>query len=128
MALRGERGYLACPETGYGAPEATQGQTPEIDLWRVGLTLVEGLTQQRPVLSGGALVYPTSLPEPFWQIAQGCLQPDPQQRWTLEQIRAALLPFSPVTMAKVKANPKTKELPCPFPASFPSGLLGALSW
>lgn len=82
-----EPGSLAA-RGAYDAPEAPEGRcTPAMDVWSVGVTVVEMLTRQVPVGDGrGNPVLPTTLEEPFRDIASHCLQPDPQRRWTVTQI------------------------------------------
>src|SRR5580658_4346627 len=58
------------PATPYDPPErATDAVSPAGDIWSLGVTLVEVLTQRRP--SNG--IVPADLPEPFAGIARGCL-------------------------------------------------------
>lgn len=60
------------------------GITPADDVWSLGMTLVEALTQQPE----GAL--PPDLPEPLADITRRCLQRDPRRRWTAAEIQAKL--------------------------------------
>jgi len=63
------------------------------DMWALGITLVEALTQHRPVwemaMASGPIV-PVSVPQPFFDIAKGCLRAKPGRRWTIEEVRARL--------------------------------------
>jgi eukaryotic-like serine/threonine-protein kinase len=68
----------------YQAPEQ-QNATPEADVWCVGATLVEILTQQ-PCRE--PLAQAESLPPPFNNIARKCLEPDPAARPRPGQIEA----------------------------------------
>lgn len=76
----------------YNAPEIATGVTPASDVWSLGMTLVEVLTQ-RPLLWDGSMrgetVIPETVPSPFRNIASHCLRQDPQQRWTVAEIRAS---------------------------------------
>jgi TonB family protein len=79
----------------YAAPEIANsaGMLPASDVWSLGMTLVEALTQSVPVPKGkepGELVLPEALPEPFFDIANHCLRRDPQSRWTVPEIAARL--------------------------------------
>lgn len=78
----------------HNAPECDGGRmTPAADVWALGVTLVEALTQQPPVWKRFTLrepIVPSSLPQPFAAIARECLQRDPARRCTLAQIRARL--------------------------------------
>ena len=86
----------------YDAPEsASTGLTPGSDVWSLGVSLAEVLTQRVPAGNVKAESEPISadaLPAPFSEIVRGCLHPDPAQRWTLSAIAAHLQPQpSPVT-------------------------------
>jgi TonB family protein len=78
----------------YDAPETASGPLgPSADIWSLGVTLVEGLTQRLPVLDsaqGRELTLPAGIPEPFQEIARHCLQIDPGSRWTVAEIVARL--------------------------------------
>jgi serine/threonine protein kinase len=75
----------------YNAPEIASGIVPASDVWSLGMTLVEVLTQ-RPLLwdGRGEPVVPETVPSPFRNIASHCLRQDPQRRWTLKEIAAGL--------------------------------------
>jgi TonB family protein len=67
----------------YDPPEhATGGVSPAGDVWSLGMTLVEVLTQHLP--AGG--IVPRDLPEPFAGIARGCLERNAADRWTVQKI------------------------------------------
>ena len=55
------------------------------DMKALGTLIVQALTQRVP---NGHL--PGEIPEPFREIAQGCLDPDPATRWTAGQVLARL--------------------------------------
>jgi tRNA A-37 threonylcarbamoyl transferase component Bud32 len=57
----------------------------EEDMRALGTLIVQVLTQRVP---NGHL--PGEIPEPFREIAQGCLDPDPVTRWTAGQVLARL--------------------------------------
>lgn len=80
----------------HDAPEtATGGVSKEGDIWSLGVTLVEALTQRPPAWDRAANkdpVVPDSLPTPFAEIAQKCLRTDPASRGTLGEIQALLHP------------------------------------
>ena len=77
---------------GYDAPEtSSEPLSPASDVWSVGMTIVEGLTQQLPETAVQTEpVVPPSLPSPFLEIAQNCLRLYPQRRWKLAEIGPAL--------------------------------------
>ena len=89
----------------YAAPEIADGggMTPASDVWSLGMTLVEALTQSPPAWHGTEPtepLLPTTLPEPFFDIASHCLRRDPQHRWTVTDIAARLRQPSPPPQVK----------------------------
>jgi TonB family protein len=110
-SAKADPGIYDAPETGNGAG------FPASDVWSVGVTLVEALTQHPPLWDrskGQDPPVPASLPQPFADIARQCLRVDPGNRATLRAIRARLegadaspVPASerttgPIPAAKVK--------------------------
>ena len=96
----------------YDPPEAASGTiSPAGDIWSLGITLVEALTQHPPVWVGteeGDPVLPQTLPAPFFDIARHCLRRDPQRRWTVAEIVARLESTSPVPTSPVPPLPVPK--------------------
>ena len=96
--LRGSGELVASPDGwgGYDAPESSSHRlTSAADVWSLGVTLVQILTQQRPLwhpAEPAAPSLPEHTPEPFREIARRCLQVDPLQRWTIADVAAALQP------------------------------------
>ena len=85
----------------YNAPEiSSDAISPAADIWSLGVTLVEALTQyplwDRSV--EGEPIVPASIPEPFNTIARECLRTDPAQRCNLSEIKARLQPAAPVSV------------------------------
>ena len=82
----------------YDAPEIAKGiVSPAGDIWSLGITLIEALTQHLPASSGSVvqeLVVPDTLPALFLDIVRHCLRRDPQRRWTVVEIAARLNPGS----------------------------------
>ena len=79
----------------YDAPEGTtEALSPAADVWSLGVTLVESLTQHPPVseISEGEPIVLEGIPEPFAGIARKCLRFDPQSRCTIGDIKARLDP------------------------------------
>jgi TonB family protein len=72
--------------------EAGGGLSTAADIWSLGATLVEALTQRRPVLHSDAEkdAVLSELPVPFRNIAEQCLRADPQQRCTIADIQTEL--------------------------------------
>ena len=88
-------------QTSYDAPEVAAGTlSPAADMWSLGMTLVEMLTQRLPVVEGNASPsvrpqdpqLPETLPGLFLDIARHCLRRDPQSRWTVVEISGRLNP------------------------------------
>ena len=78
----------------YDAPEiASRPIGPAADVWSMGVTLVEVLTQ-RPLVWDNAAnaepIVPRSVPGPFAAVAHECLCTDPVRRCTVGQIKARL--------------------------------------
>ena len=93
----------------YAAPEIAGGggMTPASDIWSLGMTLIEALTQSPPVWRGGGqaeVVLPETLPEPFLDIARHCLERNPQRRWTVSEIGERLEQPAPEPPAKEPAK------------------------
>jgi TonB family protein len=101
---------LGAPDI-YAAPEIADGggMSPAADVWSLGMTLVEALTQHPPVWEGteqAEVVLPETLPEPFFDIASHCLRRNPQRRWTVAEIAARLQRTSPALQGQKTAPPK----------------------
>jgi TonB family protein len=80
----------------YDPPEAgTRRLSPASDVWSLGVTLVEVLTQARPAKasSNQEPVVSEGVPQPFRDIARHCLQTEPERRWTIADITARLRPM-----------------------------------
>jgi len=90
----------------YGPPESSSAAAaPSRDVWSLGVTLVQVLTQLLPVWDGKeqqAPVLPDTLPPQFLEIVRNSLQRNPQRRWTLPEI-AAYLQFTLPVPAKPAA-------------------------
>ena len=87
-------GGSAAPSV-YDAPEAAKGgRSATGDIWSLGMTLVEILTQRPPMREGteGEPLLPQTMPAPFREIAGQCLRRDPEKRWTLDQIQERMRP------------------------------------
>jgi TonB family protein len=116
----------------YDPPEAISGMlTPAADVWSLGTTLVEVLTQHLPEWQPGPNrepVVPANIPAPFQEIARESLRLEPQRRMSLAEIgtrlnsRAAAAsaaatvaplvpppspPVSPVVAATAQVTPPT---------------------
>ena len=83
----------------YDPPEAAGGRiSPAGDVWSLGMTLCEALTQRLPVwerTNQAEPALPSNLPAEFLDLARHCLRRDPQLRWSVADIAARLLPNAP---------------------------------
>ena len=116
------RGASLRHATPYDPPEAADGViSPVGDVWSLGMTLVEALTQRLPVFPTAYSsstrtpdpIVPETLPALFLDIVRHCLQRDPQRRWKVEQIAARMNPAA----AARAAVPEPKSLATPTPAA-----------
>lgn len=96
LSVAGKPGKRALEDAGYDAPETANGTvSPAADIWSLGVTLVETLSQHRPDWDRSARrepVVPDAIPQPFAAIARECLRFDPAHRCTLNDVRAHLEP------------------------------------
>ena len=96
----GDRGAAPPSPTVYDAPELNAtGPSAAADIWSLGVTLVEALTQKvspGEALREGEAVLPDGMPGTFFEIARQCLRLDPQRRWTTQEIAARLVPSPPM--------------------------------
>ncbi len=80
----------------YDPPEAISGMlTPAADVWSLGATLVEVLTQHLPEWQPAPnreLLVPVNLPAPFLEIARACLRLEPHRRISVAEIAARMNP------------------------------------
>lgn len=89
----------------YDAPELASGLiSPATDVWDLGATLVEALTQRAPSAAGST----NEIPKPYADLVQHCLVKDAAQRWTVRQIEAMRSP-APKSIAASPA--RNEELP-----------------
>ncbi|HSY46065.1 MAG TPA: protein kinase [Steroidobacteraceae bacterium] len=107
----------------YDAPEAKNGRIAAAgDIWSLGVTLFEALTQSAPAWSDerrATLSLPESLPAPFADIIRRCLKHDPADRPTAKDIEAELRGMPPDARAIV-SQPLAREVPAPAPAAAPA--------
>ena len=102
------------PEIASGVPPESRTSSPAGDIWSLGTTLVEALTQKLPVWRTDEQqdpLLPQTLPQPFLDIARHCLDRNPQGRWTVAQIAARLENRSVVP--QVRPMPRQVQAPAP---------------
>jgi len=90
----GELPAVARKAGAYDPPEAISGLlTPAIDVWSLGMTLVEVMTQRLPDWQPGSQrepLVPASMAAPFQEIARQCLRLEPHRRIRVADIAARL--------------------------------------
>ena len=105
------------PEFARGTTSASQTTSAAGDVWFLGMTLVETLTQNLPVLRTPEQqdpLIPQSLPEPFLDIARHCLVRHAYGRWSVAQIAARL--ENRVPKAQFQSVPLKVRVPILAPA------------
>ncbi len=100
----------------YDAPEnsakSTIHSSTASDVWSLGATLVETLTQQPPPLpfdDSAEPAIPDTLPQPFLEIARHSVVRDPSRRWTIAGIASHL---NPELLAAAAAASASSSLLC----------------
>jgi TonB family protein len=107
------------------APETNGKATAAGDVWSLGATIVESLTQHRPEEAAGDPSVPDSMPQPFLDVARNTLRRDPKARWTVAEISNRLNPKAAAETAKTvavappqpSASTATKAAPAAGPAA-----------
>jgi TonB family protein len=104
----GEKRQLLRGRDVYDAPEMQSASvSPKEDVWSLGVTLVEALTQHPPAFSSEPSADPTvprELPDLFLVIAKHALRRDPNHRWSIAEIAARLNPASLAAAAGVTTS------------------------
>ena len=103
----GEKRQLLRGRDVYDAPEMQSAPvSPKEDVWSLGVTLVEALTQHHPLFSSEQSADPSvprELPDLFLVIAKHALRRDPHHRWSVAEIAARLNP-APLAAAAAVAS------------------------
>jgi len=93
----------------HDAPEtAASPLSAAADVWSLGMTLVETLTQHAPALQPGSQadpLVPDALPQPFLDIARHALRREPRRRWTIAEIAARFNPAAVAAAAPQSVSP-----------------------
>jgi TonB family protein len=93
IRLAGEMPPASESTTVYDAPETrNEGFSPAGDMWSLGVTMVEALTQRLPdqTETGWGVILPEALPAEFREIADSCLQTNPHWRPRAGELAARL--------------------------------------
>jgi TonB family protein len=113
----------------YDPPEMARGKySPAADVWSLGMTLAEALTQGLPFWieqDQEEPILPDNLPAPFAEILRGCLRRDPQRRLTIAGIASRLRARTPQPAARAAkmetpAQPRATKTETPQPPSRPA--------
>ncbi|MGB7848606.1 MAG: protein kinase [Candidatus Acidiferrum sp.] len=118
----GEVREMRRERSAYDAPEVPASpSTPAADMWSLGVSLVEALTQQPAVLpfyEQADPVIPPAVHEPFLEIAKCVLRREPRLRWSCAKVAERLNPAATAVKAaaagagaspNVSASPKVSE-------------------
>jgi TonB family protein len=114
----------------YHPPESAVGAVlAPADVWQLGVTLVETLTQRLPRfdLNQNKLAAPNGIPQPFREIVENCLRTDPTKRWTVTQIADRLQGRQPEAALGPVAVPAITGAALPAPSSAAPGR-GSAKW
>jgi TonB family protein len=107
-------GEMASSDGLLDAPElAAKGASSATDVWSLGMTLVEVMTQLVPMWDAARMTPPAvseDVPEPFRTIAQRCLEIDPSKRWGVREIRERLEPSAVRQMTTAREIMARSEL------------------
>jgi len=106
----------------YDSPEMERGEvSTATDIWALGLTLVEALTQRLPTWPNGRSdppSLPPNVPLVFAGTMQRCLSPNPADRPTIAELQAETKPTPPEQQAS-PAPPARMEPVAPLPQPDP---------
>jgi TonB family protein len=107
LQMLGAVTQISRPRDVYDAPELPSARyTPKADVWSLGVTLFEALTQRTPELpqnTSADPAIPENLPEPFRDLARHALRRQPEKRWSVADIAARLNP-APLAAAAAVAS------------------------
>ncbi|MFY9690679.1 MAG: TonB family protein [Candidatus Acidiferrales bacterium] len=102
----------------YCAPECgSECISPASDVWSLGMTIVECLTERLPEARGhrGSVSVPSELPAPFLGMARHCLSRSPHRRWNVAALQARLK-LNSFALREAQADPLPAPVPAPQPA------------
>jgi TonB family protein len=106
----GERASAPPIRSVYDPPENPASViSPAGDVWSLGITIVEALTQRPPLPKRSQHkppVLPGSLPPVFLDLVHQCLQPDPSRRQTVAGLAERLRQAFPTEEARLLVTPR----------------------
>jgi TonB family protein len=122
LQMLGAVGQFSRPRDAYDAPELPSARfTPKADVWSLGATIFEALTQRTPELpqsSSADPAIPENLPELFRDLVRHALRRQPEKRWSVADIAARLNP-APLAAAAAVASASPAATPAISPLSVP---------
>jgi len=121
----GEDIEAAGPPGLYDPPEGTSnGASPAADMWSLGVTLVQVLTQRLPTWNPSDRkdpILPEALPAPFLDIVRHCLRRDPKNRWSAATVAAHLPRLTPPPRGAAQPRDVAKAPAMTVPVEAPRG-------
>jgi serine/threonine protein kinase len=97
----------------YDSPESQSSKvSPKDDVWSLGATLLESLTQTPPVLPAEPAADPASpgsIPQPFGSLVQNSLRREATKRWSVAEVALRLNP-SALAAAAAASSPAIATL------------------
>jgi TonB family protein len=107
---------LAVGDTVKISSESASAGDPAEDIWALGTTVLQALTQRATTVAPGVQdLAVDALPSPFREILRHCLAEDPRLRWSADKIAASLRSPEPLVStlpasATAAAKPATQKL------------------
>ncbi|HEY4444772.1 MAG TPA: protein kinase [Steroidobacteraceae bacterium] len=109
VRVPGESTAVIAKPSVYDPPEAKDGGfSPAGDIWSLGMTLVEALTQHLPSWpdsKSATATFSAALPPPFAEIVRQCLDRHPANRPTAADLRARIKPEPQSPIASPPESP-----------------------
>jgi len=103
----------------YDPPESEVGNVSAAsDIWALGVTITEALTQYPPTWLGGRSdppTFPTNLPAEFAETVQQCLSADPARRPSVGELQVRTRPDDMPVPAAASAGSQRRSAPPPPP-------------
>ena len=127
----GETWPSAAKPSVYDPPEAATGALqPSGDIWGLGVTLVEALTQSPPAPTrdpSKTVSLPAELPVHFADALWRCLSRNPAMRPTVSELEAQFIPKAPAAAADPDASADSAAAAYPAVAADPAAAAAPLS-
>jgi TonB family protein len=113
----GESTAVIAKPSAYDPPEAKDGRFSAAgDIWGLGITLVEALTQHLPAWpdsKSGTATFSAALPPAFAEIVRQCLDRDPANRPTVADVETRIKPEPQSPIASAPQPPPSVPEPPP---------------